>query len=233
MIGQQQQQPQYVAYYRVSTKRQGASGLGLEAQQDAVEMFCEKRGAQVIDEYREVESGANDDRPALRAALQACALYGVPLLIAKLDRLSRSAAFLMRLQESGAKFTCVDNPDANDETVGILAVVARGERERARVRTKEALKAAKKRGVKLGGARPGGGFTDETRKLGPETRKSKSRQRAELYRDIISEVRAEGASTLAEMASALQARNVPNPSGKSTKWYPATVKRVLDALGGE
>ncbi len=125
----------YIVYYRVSTKRQGASGLGLDAQRHQVAEFVRTRGADILDEFTEVESGTNDERPQLHAALNAAALYGVPLLIAKLDRLSRSAAFLMALQESGVEFTCVDMPDVCDMTIGVMALVARQERDAISKRT--------------------------------------------------------------------------------------------------
>src|SRR5690349_17254180 len=121
----------YVAYYRVSTARQGRSGLGTEAQQAAVAAFLSARRGQLLGEpLIEIESGKRDDnRPKLHEALRLCRLTGATLLVAKLDRLSRDAAFLMTLSKSGVRFVAADMPDANDMTVGVMALVAQQERE--------------------------------------------------------------------------------------------------------
>src|SRR5262252_11216027 len=145
----------FVSYLRVSTKRQGKSGLGLEAQRKAVDDFLNGGNWSVISEHVEVESGKKSDRhrPELAKALQACRLYGAKLVIAKLDRLSRNAHFLLGLKESGVDFVAADMPNANRLTVGIMAMVAEDEALRISERTKAALAAAKRRGVKLGGDR--------------------------------------------------------------------------------
>ena len=139
-----------VAYERVSTARQGLSGLGLEAQRRAIENFAASRGADVLARFTEVESGRKADRPELAKALHLAKVTGAVLVIAKLDRLSRNAAFLLALRDSGVRFVAVDMPEANDLTVGIMALVAEAEREAISRRTKEALAVAKARGVKLG-----------------------------------------------------------------------------------
>jgi len=139
-----------IAYERVSTARQGRSGLGLDAQRHAIEGFAADRNASVIARFTEVESGRRADRPELLLALQLSKLTGATLVIAKLDRLSRNAAFLLTLRDSGARFLAVDMPEANDLTIGIMALVAQQEREAISRRTKEALAIAKARGVKLG-----------------------------------------------------------------------------------
>src|SRR5687767_2981985 len=144
-----------VAYYRVSTKRQGQSGLGLEGQQAAVEAFAKQHGAKIVASYTEVESGKRADRPALAQAIPHAKLAKATLVVAMLDRLARNVAFLSSLMESGCDFVAVDNPHANKLTIHILAAVAQDEAERISERTKAALKAAKRRGVKLGSARPG------------------------------------------------------------------------------
>ena len=143
-------QKQAVTYQRVSTARQGASGLGLEAQREAVSSFANLRGLSILAEYVEVESGKNDARPQLAAALAHARKSGAVLLIAKLDRLARSVAFLSALMESGTDFIAVDMPDANRFVLHIMAAVAEFEREQISARTKAALAAAKARGVKLG-----------------------------------------------------------------------------------
>jgi DNA invertase Pin-like site-specific DNA recombinase len=141
---------QLVAYERVSTARQGASGLGLEAQRKTIEDFATSRSAAVLARFTEVESGRKADCPELAKALHLAKVTGATLVIAKLDRLSRNAAFLLALRDSGLKFVAVDMPEANDLTVGIMALVAQAEREAISRRTKEALAVAKARGVKLG-----------------------------------------------------------------------------------
>lgn len=127
----------YVAYFRVSTVRQGESGLGLEAQRRAVSDFL--NGAAVIGEFEEVESGKRNDRPELVKAIALCRLTNAKLLIAKLDRLSRDAHFLLGLEKAGVEFVAADMPFANRLTVGILALVAQEEREAISRRTKAAL----------------------------------------------------------------------------------------------
>jgi DNA invertase Pin-like site-specific DNA recombinase len=140
--------PAYFAYYRVSTQKQGNSGLGLEAQRAAVSSFLQ--GAAPVGEYVEVESGKKNQRPQLLAAIAAARQAGGVLLIAKLDRLSRNAGFILALRDSGVQFACCDMPDANTLTVGLFAVIAQHERETISQRTKDALKAKKARGAQLG-----------------------------------------------------------------------------------
>src|SRR3954469_11857326 len=144
-------QRKFVAYYRVSTEKQGRSGLGLEAQQEAVRSYLNGGGWHLMAEVVEVESGKKNDRPRLAEALRLCRLHGAILIIAKLDRLARNVAFISNLMESGVEFTAVDFPQANRLTVHILAAVAEHEREMISRRTKDALAAAKARGTKLGG----------------------------------------------------------------------------------
>ena len=132
----------FVAYYRVSTDRQGVSGLGLEAQRRAVADFAAGRGG-ILAEFTEVESGRKNDRPELRAALAACQRERAILVIAKLDRLARNVAFIAGLMESGVEFVAVDMPQANRLTIHILAAVAEHEREMISQRTRAALQAAK------------------------------------------------------------------------------------------
>jgi DNA invertase Pin-like site-specific DNA recombinase len=139
-----------IGYERVSTARQGASGLGIEAQRQAIDGFIAQRGGKLIARFTEVESGRNPDRPELGKALHLAKVTGATLVIAKLDRLSRNAAFLLTLRDSGVRFAAVDLPEANDLTVGIMALVAQQEREAISRRTKEALAVARSRGVRLG-----------------------------------------------------------------------------------
>jgi DNA invertase Pin-like site-specific DNA recombinase len=136
----------FVAYFRVSTDKQGKSGLGLEAQREAVMNYLNGGRWTLVDEFTEVESGKRNDRPELEMALAACKRQKAKLVIAKLDRLGRNLAFIATLMESGVEFVAVDNPHANKLTVHILAAVAQHEREMISERTKAALQAAKKRG---------------------------------------------------------------------------------------
>jgi DNA invertase Pin-like site-specific DNA recombinase len=148
--------PSFVAYLRVSTAQQGRSGLGLEAQRKTVARFiADRRGVLVAPEFVEVESGADNDRPKLTAALKRCRMTGSTLVVAKLDRLSRDAGFLMTLRNSDVPIAAADVPEATTLNVGVLAVIAQHEREVIGARTKAALAAAKARGAKLGGARKG------------------------------------------------------------------------------
>ena len=143
----------FVAYYRVSTDRQGASGLGLDAQRESVSRFV--GAGQLAAAFTEVESGRKDtNRPQLQAALTECRKRKATLLIARLDRLARNVAFIANLMESGVDFVAVDMPQANRLTIHILAAVAEHEREMISARTKAALAQAKARGTRLGNPQP-------------------------------------------------------------------------------
>ena len=145
----------FIAYYRVSTQKQGRSGLGLEAQQRAVREHLNGGRWQLLAELVEVESGKRNDRPKLAEALALCRMHRAKLLVAKLDRLARNVAFISALMESGVEFEAVDMPQANRLTVHILAAMAEHEAAAISARTKAALSAAKARGVQLGGKRWG------------------------------------------------------------------------------
>jgi DNA invertase Pin-like site-specific DNA recombinase len=145
----------FVAYYRVSTQKQGKSGLGLDGQRQAVESFLNGGNWKLVGEFTEVESGKRDDRPELTRAMHQARLTGATLLVAKLDRLSRDAAFLLNLSKSGIEVRACDMPDANTMMFGVMALVAQHERELISKRTKDALAAAKVRGTPLGGYKGG------------------------------------------------------------------------------
>lgn len=140
----------YIAYYRVSTVRQGESGLGLEAQRAATTSFMKSAGAELVSEFTEVESGKRANRPELAAAIQQCRNSGATLLIAKLDRLARNVHFISGLLESGVKFTAIDMPNADRFMMHVYAAMAEEEGRRISERTTAALAAAKARGVRLG-----------------------------------------------------------------------------------
>ena len=217
----------FVAYERVSTARQGASGLGLEAQRKTIEDFAVSRGADVLAKFTEVESGRKANRPELGKALHLAKVTGATLVIAKLDRLSRNAAFLLALRDSGVRFLAVDMPEANDLTVGIMALVAQAEREAISRRTKEALAVAKARGVKLGN--PNG--ADSLRRAGKgavalrEAVSANARLHATSLEAVIADIRASGHTSLRGMADALNARGMLTRRGG--QWHVSNVRNLL------
>ena len=215
----------FVSYIRVSTKAQGQSGLGLDAQRKAVTDYLNGGRWSLIDEYVEVESGANDERPELAKALALCRLHNATLVIAKIDRLSRDAHFLLGLQKAGVKFVAADMPEVNEMIVGIMAVVAQAERKMISARTRAALQAAKERGVKLGGDRGNiRAVSAKGRLAALETRRKAARQRAEDLRPIIAELRAHGVTSLGGIAASLNARGVP--AARGGKWTAIQVQRL-------
>lgn len=218
----------FVAYHRVSTDRQGKSGLGLEAQQAAVREFLNGGRWRLVAEVVEVESGKRNDRPKLTEALRLCRLHNAILIIAKMDRLARNVAFVSNLMESGVEFTAVDFPQANRLTIHILAAVAEHEAKAISDRTKAALKAAKARGTKLGGNR-GSIITDEARQASKAARRGSAASRASDLKPVIDELRAGGVSSLRGLAKALTARSIPTARGGS-EWSPMQVQRVLERL---
>ncbi len=219
--------PKFVAYERVSTARQGRSGLGLEAQRKAIDDFAASRRAKVIGWFTEVESGRNDARPELASALHLAKLTGATLVIAKLDRLSRNAVFLLTLRDSGVRFLAVDMPEANDLTVGIMALVAQQEREAISRRTKEALAAAKARGVKLGNPN-GAAALKRAGKGGAALRATVSANADQFAHDlkaVVQDVRAHGHETLRAMACELNRRGILTRRGG--KWHVSSVRNLL------
>jgi len=169
----------YVAYYRVSTKKQGLSGLGLEAQRNTVLKFIKHNGNQIIAEFTEVESGKNDTRPELLNAIEIAKENEAILVIAKLDRLSRNMTFISSLQDNRVKFVCCDMPEANELTIHIFAAMAQFERKRISERIKEALDAKRRREPNW---KPGSpqNLTDEARKKAYESISRKARESKEI-----------------------------------------------------
>jgi DNA invertase Pin-like site-specific DNA recombinase len=220
----------FVAYERVSTARQGRSGLGLEAQRKAIDDFAASRRADVLARFTEVESGRKNERPELQKALTLAKLTGATLVIAKLDRLSRNAAFLLTLRDSGVRFLACDMPEANDLTVGIMALVAQQEREAISRRTKEALAAAKARGVKLGNPN-GAAALRRAGKGGRELRKAvatNADEFAQTLAPVLAGLRSQGITTLRQIAEALNERGMLTRRGG--RWQVSNVRNLLGRL---
>jgi len=214
----------FVTYLRVSTERQGQSGLGLEAQRAAVAAHVLGRG-EVISEFVEVESGKRADRPELARALAAAKSEGAVLLIAKLDRLARNVAFIANLLESGVEVTAADMPEANRFVLHIMAAVAEQEGRAISERTKAALKAAKARGVKLGWSIPGRASKQrEAARKGVVVNKARALVHAENIFPVIEKIR-EGGASLRQVATELNARGIKTARGG--KWYATTVLNIL------
>jgi len=205
------QPQQFVAYYRVSTQKQGVDGLGIEAQKKAVAAFA---NGNVIAEYTEVESGGKNNRPEITAALAHAKAHKATLLIAKMDRLSRNSAFINNLLEAGVDFVAVDQPHATPLTIRILAAVAQEEREQISKRTKAALAVAKERGVKLGGVQPG-------------LRQRISQSDASIHADI-QKLMDNGITSATGIAKALNERGVRTRTGAT--WQAVQVQRLLQRV---
>jgi DNA invertase Pin-like site-specific DNA recombinase len=222
----------FVSYCRVSTAKQGRSGLGLEAQRAAIAEFLAGGQWKLVAEYVEIETGKNDDRPELRKALHRAKVTGATPVIAKLDRLSRNLRFIAELQESKVKFVCADMPDANELTIHIFASLAQHERKVISQRTTRALQAAKARGTVLGnpnGARAlqraGKGNTAALEEV-----KARADRHAQDVLPIIDDIRsADGAAGLRKIAEELNARGIL--TARQRQWYPTTVRNLLARSG--
>jgi DNA invertase Pin-like site-specific DNA recombinase len=210
--------PEFVSYLRVSTQRQGHSGLGIEAQRAAVARYIAETDGSLLREYVEVESGSSKARPVLVQSISLCRRSKAVLLIAKLDRLARNVAFVSSLMESGVDFVAVDSPYANRLMIHILAAFAEHERTLISERTKSALAAARARGVRLGqnGARLAAKYRSEAEEF------------AHSHELAVSRALDRGARTLSDIAADL------NSNGHSTRegaqWTTSTVHRLLRRL---
>jgi DNA invertase Pin-like site-specific DNA recombinase len=220
-----------VGYERVSTARQGASGLGIAAQRQAIDGFVAGRGGALLGRFTEVESGRNPNRPELARALHLAKVTGATLVIARLDRLSRNAAFLLTLRDSGVRFKAVDMPSANDLTVGVMALVAEAERTAISERTKAALAAAKARGVRLGN--PNGAAALKRAGKGGAPLRAAVAANADAHArnlaPVVADIRAGGATSLRAVAAELNARGMLTRRGGH--WHVSTVTNLLDRLG--
>ena len=215
----------FVAYYRVSTDRQGKSGLGLEAQKAAVADYLNGGDWKLLAEFTEVESGKkHDNRPQLAKAIEACRRQKAKLIIAKLDRLSRNLAFTAALMDSGVEFIAVDNPHANKLTIHILAAVAQHEREMISERTKAALQAAKARGKRLGNPR-----LAQAAKLGRAAVAATADRFAANVLPFIRDAQKAGASSHNAIAAELNKRHVRTAFGRT--WTHVQVGKVLARVG--
>ncbi len=217
---------QIISYLRVSTARQSASGLGLEAQRAAVAAFIAAGEHSLVAEHVEVESGAKVARPHLTAALASCRLHRATLVIAKLDRLARNVSFIANLMDGGVEFVACDMPHANRLTLHLLAAIAEHEREMISQRTRAALQAAKARGVRLGN--PNGAAAllqgcSAAAGRGAAVRRAKAAQHAAAVAPLLAELSADGLRCR-EIAMALNGRGVPSPRGGS--WYPEQIRRA-------
>jgi DNA invertase Pin-like site-specific DNA recombinase len=209
---------EYVSYLRVSTQRQGISGLGIEAQRAAVEQYVLQAQGTLVQEYVEIETASGRARPVLEQSIRHCRQARATLLIAKLDRLARNVAFVSSLMEGGVDFVAADAPYANRLMIHILAAFAEHERTQISERTKAALGAAKARGVRLGvnGARLA------------QQRRVASQDFAESMRATVHSVVSRGARTLAQIAAEMNALGISTREGAS--WSPGTVQRLLRRL---
>ena len=216
-----------VSYLRVSTAKQGQSGLGLDAQKTAIEAYVTSKQAEVLKEFIEIESGKNNERPKLAEALHLAKVTGATLVIAKLDRLSRNASFLLDLRDSGVDFVATDLTDANRFTVGIMALIAEQEREAISKRTKAALAEAKKRGQKLGN--PNGASALRRANKGNSASltaiKANADGHAKHLQPVIDSLASEGIVSLGAIATALNERSMKTVRGGA--WHKTSVSNLV------
>ena len=210
----------FVAYYRVSTTKQGINGLGMDAQRNAVRNYLNGGNWNLLAEFAEVETGKRSDRQELAKAIALCRKEGATLLIAKLDRLARNAAFLLNLRDSGVDFIATDMPHADKFTVGIMALVAEKERDMISQRTRDGLAAAKRRGIKLGNPRPA-----QALKVAQTANLARADAYAKSLLPVIEEIRAAHVNTLRKIARCLNARGFKTPNDKAFK--AQSVKNLL------
>jgi DNA invertase Pin-like site-specific DNA recombinase len=228
----------FIAYYRVSTQKQGRSGLGLDAQRSAVARYLDGGKWKIVAEFIEIESGKRSDRPELHRALDKARVYKCPVVVAKVDRLTRSVSFLSQLLDAGVDVRFADLPEIEGPTgrfmLQQMASVAELEGGLISRRTKEALQAAKKRGVKLGGQRRNARgklmvISKKAAALGRAAVAVRAAARALELAGTIKALQASGAKSLRAIAAGLNAQGVP--AAKGGEWSAAQVARVLERLG--
>ncbi len=213
--------PVYVCYYRVSTQKQGQSGLGLDAQKESINTYLGARAGVVIGEFTETESGKRADRKELHAALTLCQRKRAVLVIAKLDRLARNVAFIASLMDSGVEFVAVDQPTKDRFMLHVQAAFAEEEARRISQRTKEALAAAKRRGVDVGASG----------RVLAQRHRQEALERAKGFAEAFRSVAASGARTTAQFRDELNRQGLPGPGGG--RWHLPNTYRTLRRLGME
>jgi DNA invertase Pin-like site-specific DNA recombinase len=224
----------FVSYLRVSTQKQGTSGLGLEAQREAVANYLNGGRWKLVEEVVEVESGKRSDRPELARALSLCRAHRATLLVAKLDRLARNVAFISALMEAGVAFQVVDLPNANNLTVHIMAAMAEYEAKAISERTKAALAAAKAKGTPLGlNSWKGAGNRWEVKTVASKGNAESAKFRmlkadkfASDIKNLIWQATTDGAISLRQIAAELNERGITTPRGG--KWSAVQVQRIID-----
>lgn len=217
----------FIAYYRVSTDKQGKSGLGLGAQKSPVIAYIESKKGELLEAFTEVESGKRDDRPQLVAALALADVTGATVVFAKLDRLSRNASFLLSLRDAGIKFVALDCPELDTLSLGMRAVIAQHERETISSRTRAALAVARDRGTRLGN--PNGLALQAARKgreLGLQKRVNGAIAFAIKLSPIVTSIKAKGVETFSGIAAALNSKCILTPRGST--WNGKAVSRLME-----
>ena len=221
--------PRFVSYLRVSTLKQGATGLGIEAQRETVQAYLRSdKRRELLQEFVEVESGKRNSRPQLTKALELADLTGATLIIAKLDRLSRNAHFLTGLAEAGVDFFACDLPEANKLTVTVMAAVAEHEREVTSKRTKDALAAAKARGTRLGNPNGAAHLAGKGNDDAIAAIKLKANQKAQRLASTLRQITAQGVVSARGIAAVLNAKRILTPRGK--QWDAKAVIRLQARL---
>lgn len=214
-----------VAYYRVSTQKQGNSGLGLEAQKEAVRRYVKDTNSTLVEEYTEIESGRKNDRPRLVEALSTSRVHNATLVVAKLDRLSRDAGFLLTLQKSSVRFVACDLPHANELTIGILAVVAQEEARSISTRTRSAMQTLKAKGIRLGSPKP---MTQECMRLGQTEAAKVRRERSQRWISDVAKCVIPTFERLGTLeATAKHLNEIGLPTRRGYHWTATSVRRVV------
>lgn len=224
----------FITYFRVSTADQGKSGLGLAAQRKTVMDYLNGGNHQILDEFQEIESGGNNNRPALQKAIRDCELKGARLIVAKLDRLSRDLHFITTLQESKVKFVVAEMPDATELTIHIYAAMAQHERKVIGERTKAALERKKAEGTKLGNPHLGKNKIPTMKMVNnpagdtTNARESRKKKADDYARKIYDVIQGFETTSLRETAKALN--NAGYETARGGKWQATSVKRIFDRV---
>ncbi|MBL7681757.1 MAG: recombinase family protein [Flavipsychrobacter sp.] len=210
-----------IAYYRVSTKRQGHSGLGLDAQKKVIKDFADAHGYIVVREFVEIESGKKNNRAKLIQALEMCATEDATLLVANIDRLSRNLAFVAGLMDARTDFIAVDDPHASELITHIKAAIAQDERKRISARTIAALQAAKAKGVELG---------YNGRYVLSQKNKDQAMQFAQTMKPVIEKLKSRGITSIRKIAKELNRLKVPTYQNDGSKWHVNSVHKLLQRI---